>query len=244
MTLPGEPRADALTELAPVRAAAYAFLSTAFHRPPAADLILSWADPADVAEWAEFLGEEGVARLHQFAAAEAPLAERAREASREFTALFLVPGAQGVAPYESVFRDPAAPNGGGTGRLMGRPALEVQRWYRLAAQDIAPDFNDLPDHIALELAFVARLAQLEEEFRVAREFEKQTRARQIERDFLATHVVPWMAPFAEAIRARTRHPWFLGLAAILSTFPAADLARLEAVLGPATTRGFVTSGPL
>lgn len=244
MTLPGEPPADALAELAPVRAAAYTFLSTAFYRPPSADLILSWADPADVADWAELLGEEGVARLHQFATAELPLGERVREASREFTALFLVPGAQAVAPYESVFRDPAAPNGSVSGRLMGPPALEAQRWYRLAAQDLAPDFNDLPDHIALELAFVARLAQLEGEFLAAGDVEKLTRARPMQRDFLATHLVPWMAPFTEAIRARTRHPWFLGLAAILGTFPAADLARLEALLGPATVREFVASGPI
>lgn len=242
MTPPVEPPAPVLTELAPVRAAAYAFLSRAFHQPATPDLIVPWADPAFAAEWAEFLGEEGVARLHEFARAEPPLAERVREVSREFTALFLVPGTQGVAPYESVLRGTPAPKGGSTGRLMGRAALAVQRWYRLAAQDISPDFNDLPDHIALELAFVARLAQLEGEFHAAGDFEKQTRALLIERDFLAAHVVSWTAPFTAAIRSRTRHPWFLGLATILETFPAKDLARLEDILGPAVIRDFVTPG--
>ncbi len=222
-----------LDDVAPVRGAVYAFLSAGFSRPPDAAQIETWRDDRFATDCTELLGEEGAALLRQFAGRNSPIEALVREAALAFTALFQVPGGQSVAPYESVFRHEQTEAGRPAGLLMGRPVVEVQRWYRLAALDIAPGFRDLPDHISLESSFLARLCQLEEDFRAAGDRQKERRAREMERDFLAAHLVCWAGSLADAVRARTQHPWFRGLAAVLGAFPAGDLAELEQALGPA-----------
>jgi len=94
-----------------------------------------------------------------------------QELDAEYMALFVVPGPRYTAPYESVFRDefllpavlPRGSNPGETGctikgLLMGDSTLAVRRCYLEAA--LLPE-EDLPDHIANELRFLAYLSASE-----------------------------------------------------------------------------------
>lgn len=89
------------------------------------------------------------------------------ELEREYLELFVIPNPRYVAPYESVYRDawPLPPAPGGLepadgqsfmvkGLLMGESTLAVQRCHEGAGVAAA---EDLPDHIANELRFMAYL---------------------------------------------------------------------------------------
>jgi len=158
-----------------------------------------------------------------------------RAARREFTNLFLVPGGQHIAPYESVFRDTREIDGREvSGLLMGQSALDVQQWYRLAALEISRDFKELPDHIGLEFHYLAYLCDREQAFGDAGDTAKQTRAREMQRDFLKAHVLSWLGDLAEKIRATAVLPLYPAIASLAVEFCQKHLAALEALLGPST----------
>jgi len=69
-----------------------------------------------------------------------------------FHSLFAVPLGAYVFPFESCYRVATPP-----GPLMGPPAVEVQSAYAAAGFAVSPEAAEPPDHVGLELAFVAEL---------------------------------------------------------------------------------------
>ncbi len=178
------------------------------------------------------IGNPRCSRL-EVCATEAGLDEFSHAARMEFTNLFLVPGGQYVAPYESVFRDTREIEGREVaGLLMGQSALDVLQWYRFAALDISRDFKELPDHIGLEFHYLAFLCEKEREFGDAGDTAKQTRAREMQRDFLKAHVLSWLGDLAGKIRAKATLPLYPAIASLAVEFCQAELTTLEAVVGP------------
>ena len=68
---------------------------------------------------------------------------------------------------------------------------------------------------------------------------KLTRAWEMERDFLAAHVVSWISDLRNKIHSKSRHTYFRAMADMAVEFTRRDLATLEGLLGP--SRG--TSAP-
>ena len=231
---PPEPPSDSefpSETLAASRGEAYAFLSRGFLKAPTADDLSPIDDGNCLTAVQELLGGDAVATLREWAANRDP-SVLAGELQREFTRLFQVPGSASVVPYESVFRDAREIEGRSVkGLLMGQSSVDVQQWYRLAALDISPEFQDLPDHIALELSYLATLCSLEKDFAAQGEQGKLRRAREMQRDFLAAHLRPWVADLAGAIKEKSPHPYFTALADALVHFTTRDLAELEEALG-------------
>lgn len=226
-----------LAALAPGRADAYTFLGNAFREPPSADGLKSIRGEAFLDSAAEMFSAKTLAPLRQFAAAVEETAELQRQAHQEFMNLFKVPGGQYVTPYESVFRDTREIAGRPTkGLLMGQSAIDVQKWYRLAALDISDEYQDLPDHISLELAYLAHLCAKEQEFAAAGDEAKLARAWDMERDFLAAHVVPWIGELRDKIHGKSRHAYFRAVADMAVEFTQRDLTTLEDILGPSSGR--------
>jgi TorA maturation chaperone TorD len=232
MSEPAEDKAQAFVSLAQARASGYAFLSAAFSQPPSSEKIAVLRTEAFLDWAADIFSEATLAPLRKFTQAPEPVAELVRHLRQQFMGLFKVPGGQYVAPYESVFRDTRdMARQPVNGLLMGQAALDVQKWYRLAALDIAPDFKDLPDHIALELNYLATLCAKEQEFADAGDEAKLTRAQEMERDFLAAHVVTWVGALGDKIKEKTPELYFRALAQMLVEFTTQDLATLEETLG-------------
>lgn len=235
----------ALTALAPERTAVYGFLSAAFSGPPGPERIAAIRGGDFLASAAEIFSAETLAPLRQLAQSPQPIAELERQLRQEFMNLFKVPGAQYVTPYESVFRDARNLEGQPVkGLLMGQSAIDVQQWYRLAALDISPEFKDLPDHIALELNYLAQLCAKEQEFAADGDEAKLRRAWEMERDFLAAHVVSWAGALHDKIKENSQNLYFLAVAEMLADFTAQDLAALEEALGPsrrASAPGYATA---
>jgi TorA maturation chaperone TorD len=221
-----------LAELAVARRDLYRFLSAAFLTEPSPDFLAHLRDDSFHAALAEWFSADVVENFQRVS--EAMDAEKFSDsARREFTNLFLVPGGQHIAPYESVFRDTREIEGREiSGLLMGQSALDVQQWYRLAALEISADFKELPDHIGLELHYLAYLCDREQAFGDAGDSVKQTRAREMQRDFLKAHVLSWLGDLTEKICTKAALPLYPAIASLAVEFCQNDLATLESVVGP------------
>lgn len=225
-------KTQSFAELTPGRRDLYRFLSAAFLDAPDPELLGRLRDESLQAALREWFSTE-VMEWFQHVRETMDSEDFAGAAKREFTNLFLVPGGQYVAPYESVFRDTREIEGLEiSGLLLGPSAVAVQKWYRLAALEIRPDFTELPDHIGLEFHFLAYLCAKEQEFADAGDTGKQTRAREMERDFLKAHVLSWLPDLAAQIRAKARLPLYPALCSLAVEFCQNDLATLETIVGP------------
>lgn len=226
-------RGAEMVKLAPARRCMYRFLSSAFSEPPTAEALA--AIRSDLfRDWAEALLSSGTAEaLRRFSETVDRTPELERQAHQEFMNLFKVPGGQYVTPYESVFRDEREVAGTSVrGLLMGKSAVDVQKWYRLAALDISDEYKDLPDHVGLEFSYLACLCDKEQEFAETGDEGKLKRTWEMQRDFLAAHVVTWIEQLRDAIYEKSQHAYFRAVADLAVEFAQRDLATLESVVEP------------
>lgn len=127
----------------------------------------------------------------------------------EFHALFLVPAAQYVFPYESCYRNW---RGSRPGRLMGRPALDVQEFYRRVGLDLAPEASELPDHAGVEFSVLQLLADREATAWRDGADEQARHWHQLQMEFLSTHTGLWIPALCSEIAAKTAQPYFSAFA--------------------------------
>lgn len=129
----------------------------------------------------------------------------------DYTQLFLGPVGAPARPYGSVWLD-AVPE------LMQPSTLAVIELYGAGGFEIADDFLDLPDHIAVELEFLYHL--LFREARALRQADADglTAARALRRRFLAEHLGRWIEPFTTAIRDHARSDYYRALAELTRAF--------------------------
>jgi len=116
---------------------------------------------------------------------------------QEYTRLFIGPGDPPCHPYESVYRN----NGSdaSSGQVLGESTKSVVDWYR--RYDLMADsaWNDLPDHIAVELEFAGYL--------------KETDPNACEA-FLNEHPRQWIDEFLTDVEAHAEIPFYRDLATV------------------------------
>lgn len=157
-------------------------------------------------------------------AAVLPAAFDTDEAAAEHQALF----GFNVFPYQSIFLDPE-------GLLGGEESARVQASYARAGFDVA--FADAsPDHMGYELAFLAFLCGAEADALEDDLPETAALMRQHQADFLAAHLLRWLAPFTVAI-TRQGAPFYAALAEVMQAV-VADHA--VAVMSAASTQATFT----
>ncbi len=221
-----------LSDLSGARCDAYAFMGSAFLSPPTEQTFRAVGNEEFRAGAAELFGMKALELLQQYANPTEQAAELRRQAHQEFMNLFKVPGGQYITPYQSVFCDALEVSGKRLkGLLMGQSAINVQKWYRLAAVEISDEYKDLPDHIGLELNFLAHVCTKEQEFSRNGDQARLTRAWEIERDFLSAHVVSWAEQLRDKLYDKSQHAFFRAVADLLVEFSKRDLATLERVVG-------------
>lgn len=129
----------------------------------------------------------------------APIPSDLDELEVEYCRLFVGPGHVEVPPYESVYRSHEISMQKGT--VLGPAAVEVSQSYLEAGLQLASDFGDMPDHIAVETWFLAYLeamaaANPEGDF------------LQYKQQFIEKHLGQWVITFAQEVRKASRHPWY------------------------------------
>lgn len=138
----------------------------------------------------------------------------------EYNRLFVGPNPPRVYPYESMYRGP-----GGT--LMGEAALRVLSTYALEGLCPGEVERDLPDHVAVELEFLAYLCAREAAALEERSEEKVSYYVGKERDFIERHLGRWVSPFCDGIRRETQEDFYRCWANFLDGFILWEAKKLE-----------------
>lgn len=137
----------------------------------------------------------------------------------DYNQLFLGMSAHPVAPYESVYTSEE-------GLIMQEARDEILRVYRLWGLRV-PESFDLPeDHVALELEFMACLA---DRTRAAADAgEDPTGLIAAQRAFLGEHLA-WVAALCDDVEKRARTAFYYGIAGLTREHLAADEAVLDSL---------------
>lgn len=130
--------------------------------------------------------------------------EALQELQIEYTYLFInalprVP----APPYASAYYD--------QGFLMGEAAERAKKTYCHFGLDLADDFYDLPDHIAVEIAFIAELmARLIAAQEQGAKEQVHILKKEIE-NFLSEQLRPWLPEFCKRVQETARLPFYGGV---------------------------------
>ncbi len=137
---------------------------------------------------------QGFAGGDQGGAAGELAAESMDDLVAEYTALFLGPGPH-LSPHESVHRS----GGPARGLLWGDATVEVKAFMEGAGLALPAETHLIPDHIAVEFQFLARLAEAECTSWGAGD-RAQARYRLEWQDrFVQEHVAAWVPEFAQRV---------------------------------------------
>lgn len=198
------------------RADVYRLLSACFYQPEAA-----------------FLEEElfgqmkiSMAKLHPLIVTDILTLENAFKSvdlealQLDYSRLFLGPFEILAKPYGSVYLD-------GDKVVMGDSTINALALYRKGQFDIAEDFREVPDHIAVELEFLYLLT-----FQIAQSAEEAKRDDliRLKHKFMREHIGSWLAPFAEAVCNGAKTDFYRQLADIVEEVVTKDLKELEATV--------------
>jgi TorA maturation chaperone TorD len=186
---------------------AYRFLGSVFSAPPEQALVRQIVDDDLFAEW-PLPSEEadvriGLALLRDHcrsdgAALLAPLAG-------DYGRLFEIPGDAFVRPWESVYRSKDH-------LLFERETEEVGRWYRRFGMEAPSADTEPPDHLGLELRFVAHLCGLAV---AAQERSESGAFREVTgglQGFLEDHLARWAGECLAGVIANARTDYYRGAA--------------------------------
>ena len=137
----------------------------------------------------------------------------------DYSRLFLGPFEILAKPYGSVYLD-------GEKIVMGDSTMQALELYREGGFDVAEDFLEMPDHIAVELEFLYLLS-----FRIGKASGDEEKARLIvlKQKFLKEHLGRWVGTLSEAIRKGAQTDFYKRLADLTEQFVLEDLQELKEV---------------
>jgi len=145
-----------------------------------------------------------------------------RQLRQEFAALFVGPLPRTVHPYESCYRD-SLTVGDQTFRrlLMGESVDKVRSFWAEAGLQCIDPHNYPPDHVGLELGFLARVGQ---------EFLETGEKRHLglARRFLEEHLLTWVPEFCAELYANETARFYKPVAQLADALLAILADRLDA----------------
>jgi len=119
----------------------------------------------------------------------------------DYTQLFLGPVGAPAKPYGSIWMEP------GKG-VMQESTVAVRALYREGGFDLAEDFLDVPDHIAVELEFLYVLNFREAAARMSGDALALEQAGALKRRLLFDHIGRWVGAFAQACSGNARTAFY------------------------------------
>ena len=137
----------------------------------------------------------------------------------DYSRLFLGPFEILAKPYGSVYLD-------GEKVVMGDSTMQALELYREGGFDVAEDFLEMPDHIAVELEFLYLLS-----FRIGKASDDEERSHLIvlKQKFLEEHLGRWVGTLSEAIGKGAQTDFYKRLADLTEQFVREDLQELTEV---------------
>ena len=161
----------------------------------------------------------GIAEMQSRLRGEPSLKDAAERLNVEMTRLFEGPGLPIAPPYASYYLNDK--------QLMGPPAVAARQFYLQWRALPDGDIRLPDDHIALELGFLAHLAQ--EALRADNETDRLA-LLSASREFIQNHLKPWLPSFIAAHAKVKVDAFFIGLTRLLQEVVEADLVWLDTVV--------------
>ena len=103
-------------------------------------------------------------------------------------------------------------------RAEDNPPPAVLEIYSEGGFDIDEDFQELPDHVAVELEFLYLLTFTQNQARQAGDSDALAASEQLQQRFLDAHLGAWIGPFAAAVQAGAETPFYRVLATLTERF--------------------------
>jgi len=199
------------------RAGIYRLLARIFRTEPDEAVLAQLAAPP----LSEALGEAGIDMAAILPAA--PMADIVRALAEEYTRLFLGPGKH-ISPHESVQLKR------GSGVLWGPETGIVKRFIGEAGFDYDETYHGLPDHISVELEFLAHLTEQQANATESGDDARLRSAIGWQHRFISKHLGKWVAIFARKIKADAVLPFYPAFAGLLPSFLATEKSTLGTYL--------------
>lgn len=212
----GLDRYSEMIDLARQRSTLYSLLALVFRQEATARLIQEIRTP----EMLEALQGLEVRFDDDFLSA--PISELIEELTTEYARLFLGPGKH-ISPHESVHHEREDGEWGG---LWGASTVEVKKFIEATGLEYRPDYSGMPDHISVELEFMAELIQTEVSFWAEGHENKAQQCLLLEKRFLAEHLANWMSTFCEKIISEAESSFYIEMAALTKRFIQLDQQEL------------------
>ncbi len=117
--------------------------------------------------------------------------EDSRPIINEYNRLFLI--RPKAPPYETIYTNPE-------GQMRGLLTARLEQEYLEAGLAISPELNELPDHISVELEFMAYLCMKEAEARQTNDDIEADHFHVLQELFMAQHLARWFPKFAQRFK--------------------------------------------
>ena len=129
----------------------------------------------------------------------------------DYTQLFLGPVDAPAKPYGSIWLEP------GKG-VMQESTIAVRALYREGGFELAEDFLELPDHVAVELEFLYVLTFREAAARAAGDTAALGQACALKQRLLSEHIGRWIGAFGQACSRHARTAFYKELGRMTEQF--------------------------
>ena len=109
----------------------------------------------------------------------------------EYNRLFLI--RPKAPPHETIYTNPE-------GQMRGMLTVRLEQKYLEAGLAISPELNELPDHISVELEFMAYLCMKEAEARQTNDDVEADHFHVLQEMFMGQHLARWFPKFAQRFK--------------------------------------------
>lgn len=207
---------EEMARMAIERQGLYGLLATVFREEMTTDLLGHLLNP----DFQENLSAAGV-DVEAFSKLE-PGKTLLDNLDLEFSRLFMGPGKH-VSPYESVHR------GGDDGTLWGQETVALKNFIEQSGFTYDENYYGLPDHISVELEFMAHLSETEAECWRQNDPEKAANCQLFQKSFLNKHLGCWVGIFSDKVAELAEHPFYQQMALLTRNFVEIDQQELNQI---------------
>lgn len=195
--------------MAEARSNIYRFLSQVYQGPPSEEFVESVIKSDFLESLTDLLGYSTPEseKLRKYLTSRTP-EELLDELTSEYNSLFEIPTSRYIKPYESVYLDTRELGGKEySGLVMGPSTIQVKDSYLSAGMELSDLIRDLPDHLAVELEFMAYLAEQEAK-QLSDSIVEADKFLVFQYQFLKNHLSRWVDMVCEAILDTTENPFY------------------------------------
>ena len=194
-------------ESARLRSNTYALLADVFRQEPNEALIKELRGPHFSGVFSDLgvdLGDEFYNR---------PEAELMEILGLEFTRLFIGPGNH-ISAHESVF----AEMDNGVSALWGESTVAVKSFIETTGLDYKPEFSGMPDHVSVELEFMQKLIESEEDKWNQQDQLGAEFCQTVQRKFIQEHLLTWIPQLCDVVVASAKMPFYRTMSELMKNY--------------------------